>query len=432
MAVVEVVAPVKKNRIMASNMDGKEEEEEEAEEDRCPIFLDFLGTSRRCGGETPPPPATLLSGGNCSAAAASASISLGIASNAQRGLVSATSDLDSERQGVKGSEVFHFHGRKSATPGPEVGNNTLSGRKRSSSESVYSGLMDRGFPVQPNSLESARMIKMFGKEVISEHWGKSHVDDDVMLSMPRPPKVTSRMSSHPPLSNQYDSPISNPELSFSTMHPPRFSQAGSYFDMIPSSSYMCKDTSAVATSVSQSVTDEGSRTSIKTGATSIGNPVAMACERYSIGFLPVSKATQALKSEPSNVVRQSTTASVGRQMTIFYSGQAHVFDNVHPNKADVIMALAGSNSGSWSTTYSPISRERAIANKAKMRTQEEMQMDKSPLSLHEDIVHGLKQIAEIPLATGISGDQHTGTKVGNARPITTEATKPIVEDKRDA
>ena len=25
-------------------------------------------------------------------------------------------------------------------------------------------------------------------------------------------------------------------------------------------------------------------------------------------------------------------ASAGRQMTIFYGGQAHVFDDVHPNK----------------------------------------------------------------------------------------------------
>lgn len=65
-----------------------------------------------------------------------------------------------------------------------------------------------------------------------------------------------------------------------------------------------------------------------------------------------------------------------KQMTIFYGGQAHVFDDVHPNKvillslclntfifklymnanvslqADVIMALAGSSGGSWSTDLS--------------------------------------------------------------------------------
>jgi len=40
-------------------------------------------------------------------------------------------------------------------------------------------------------------------------------------------------------------------------------------------------------------------------------------------------------------------------LTIFYAGQAHVFDDIHPNKADAILALAGSNGRSWSTTYSP-------------------------------------------------------------------------------
>lgn len=29
---------------------------------------------------------------------------------------------------------------------------------------------------------------------------------------------------------------------------------------------------------------------------------------------------------------QRGVASTGRQMTIFYGGQAHVFDDVHPNK----------------------------------------------------------------------------------------------------
>ncbi|KAK6119486.1 hypothetical protein DH2020_046772 [Rehmannia glutinosa] len=62
--------------------------------------------------------------------------------------------------------------------------------------------------------------------------------------------------------------------------------------------------------------------------------------------------------ESSSAPSQRGTESSGRQMTIFYGGQAHVFDNVHPNKADVIMALAGSNGGSWSTTYTPNSTAR--------------------------------------------------------------------------
>lgn len=37
--------------------------------------------------------------------------------------------------------------------------------------------------------------------------------------------------------------------------------------------------------------------------------------------------------------RRSTTSSAGRQMTIFYAGQAHVFDNVQPNKVHLIFML---------------------------------------------------------------------------------------------
>ncbi|CAN7070041.1 unnamed protein product [Brassica oleracea var. botrytis] len=55
---------------------------------------------------------------------------------------------------------------------------------------------------------------------------------------------------------------------------------------------------------------------------------------------------------PSSTANRKDLTSSTKQMTIFYGGQAHVFDDVHPNKADVIMALAGSSGGSWSTDLS--------------------------------------------------------------------------------
>jgi len=62
---------------------------------------------------------------------------------------------------------------------------------------------------------------------------------------------------------------------------------------------------------------------------------------------------------PGNGVQESSipaspkcVTSASRQLTIFYAGQAHVFDDIHPTKADAILALAGSNGRSWSTTYS--------------------------------------------------------------------------------
>ncbi|XP_024515408.1 uncharacterized protein LOC9653488 [Selaginella moellendorffii] len=48
---------------------------------------------------------------------------------------------------------------------------------------------------------------------------------------------------------------------------------------------------------------------------------------------------------------KTSTTSATRQLTIFYGGHAHVFDDVSPEKADAIMQMAGSNGRSWSTTY---------------------------------------------------------------------------------
>ncbi|RZR72135.1 hypothetical protein BHM03_00010524 [Ensete ventricosum] len=59
---------------------------------------------------------------------------------------------------MRSSEVFHFHGRKNAISDSE-GGNTLPGRKRSHPESVYSGFIDRAFPLSSVSLESPCLIK---------------------------------------------------------------------------------------------------------------------------------------------------------------------------------------------------------------------------------------------------------------------------------
>lgn len=90
--------------------------------------------------------------------------------------------------------------------------------------------------------------------------------------------------------------------------------------------------------VAQTAADEGSRTGMKgpriMSSFTMPNPSKVEC------FTPSSTGN-----------RKELTSST-KQMTIFYGGQAHVFDDVHPNKADVIMALAGSSGGSWSTDLS--------------------------------------------------------------------------------
>ncbi|CAL9201313.1 unnamed protein product [Musa hybrid cultivar] len=381
--------------------------DDQQQQHQNPFFLDFLGMGMSCGGQTPAPDSRSMAG-HAEPDAASPSASwqtLGVSSAGQHGIVSATSLLGSERRGMRSSEVFHFHGRKNAISDPE-GGNTLPGRKRSHPESVYSGLIDRAFPLSSGSAESPCLIKMFGKEIVSERPDKAR-DDEIMLSMHRPPRPTSLVL-HPPLSSRPDSLSSKLEQSLSRS-PGRLLHASCFSKATISSSYVNKDASAVATVISQSSIDDGSRTNIKaSGVASISNPVSMVCEKISTEFLPRPKASHATESETSNAERRSKAASPGRQMTIFYSGQAHVFDSVHPNKADVILALAGSNGVSWSTTYHSRSSDQSIVNEAK--TLEEARTSNLPISVQGDMSH---QIAEIPPPSDHSAIRSGGKDVGD-------------------
>ncbi|KAG7622628.1 Tify domain [Arabidopsis suecica] len=99
-----------------------------------------------------------------------------------------------------------------------------------------------------------------------------------------------------------------------------------------------KDENVGPSVIAQTAADEGSRTGMK-------GPGIL-----SSFTMPNSSKLESFA--PSNTGNRKDLASSTKQMTIFYGGQAHVFDDVHPNKADVIMALAGSSGGSWSTGLS--------------------------------------------------------------------------------
>ncbi|ESQ53908.1 hypothetical protein EUTSA_v10025562mg [Eutrema salsugineum] len=105
------------------------------------------------------------------------------------------------------------------------------------------------------------------------------------------------------------------------------------------SSSRFKDENVGPSGIAQTAADEGSRTGMKgpggiLSSFTMPNPSKLEC------------------FAPSSTGNGKDLSSSTKQMTIFYGGQAHVFDDVHPNKADVIMALAGSSGGSWSTALS--------------------------------------------------------------------------------
>ncbi|KAK8473084.1 hypothetical protein PHAVU_001G055100 [Phaseolus vulgaris] len=136
-------------------------------------------------------------------------------------------------------------------------------------------------------------------------------------------------------------------------HPPHVGQLAPLMDQITSNKK--SDTSAGPSFISQLAADEGSRTGIKgPGLLSSMNTINAVTDKTSsiLGGSRPKPVTDIVDPESSTILNQGGSSSASCQMTIFYGGQAHVFDDVQPNKADVIMALAGSNGGSWTTTFS--------------------------------------------------------------------------------
>nr|CAD1823580.1 unnamed protein product [Ananas comosus var. bracteatus] len=323
-----------------------------------------------------------------------------------------------ERHGGNNSEVFHFHGRKTALPGVEVCK-TFSGRKRNNSDSAYTSLIkDRMLPLGSDSLESSRIHKAFGKEFVGEQSRRSCVDE-ITFSM-QPPQRPSSLILSPNFRCDRSVPMSSGKL---IHYPSRFGQNRACGDKV-SSPYTYRDANSMgATIVSQPAADEGSRTGIKgSGVLKITDPGSQAGDRSITMLLPSSttlKIAKTLQPESSNSPSHHLKTSGGRQMTIFYAGQAHVFDNVHPNKADVIMALAGSSGSSWSTTYALGSEARPSAGEAKVPGGEvEVQANSLLPSTHGHLEPACIQVPPTP-----------GVLHGSMPPI--PASEPNKESKTD-
>ncbi|KAB2079546.1 hypothetical protein ERO13_A05G010100v2 [Gossypium hirsutum] len=293
------------------------------------MFHDFLGMKPSNSSVVLAPKAT---DARFSEASPSPSASVAASSGgggAGRGPISSTSDLGSERQVGNHLEGIPYYGPRSEISGPDI-NNSLAGSKRSFSDSAFMG---------HESLESLHLMKMLRNGAGGERPRRSN-EDEIFLGMKS----------------------MRPSSTSVILQPP----AGSRLEV---SSNRFKDTTVGPSVISQAAADEGSRTGIKgPGILSSINASGVPTEKGSSAIVPSGgrPKTGAHNSDPEPLVppsRQGLT-SASRQMTIFYGGQAHVFDDVHPNKADVIMALAGSNGGSWSTTYSPKSAVRTGENYA--------------------------------------------------------------------
>ncbi|KAI4379763.1 hypothetical protein MLD38_006017 [Melastoma candidum] len=309
------------------------------------MFHDFLG-ARNC------PSDAAASDARTSDSSPAPSLSAG----ARGRPISSASDPASERQaGSRYEEVPPFVPRGDA----EI-DRRLVGRKRSSSDSGFPSLgRDKVAQIgSDHPHEDSHLMKVIQNGEL-EKLRRSN-DEYAFAGMQRLQQGSGSLvlrsgnnSRNDATFSKWDRPISM-NMGSAVQFPSRIQNSPMASQALPN---RFRDVQIGASPITaQAAADEGSRTGIKGPSILSSIKSGVGPEKSSQGLGP--SANRALigslaEPESSNIPSQNGMRSESRQMTIFYGGQAHVFDDVHPNKAEVIMALAGSNGGSWSTIYSP-------------------------------------------------------------------------------
>ncbi|XP_047341473.1 protein TIFY 8 isoform X2 [Impatiens glandulifera] len=291
------------------------------------IFHDFLG--RKCASDASPSPAkaavvVVSTGGDGRFTDASPSASL---SAGGRGLVSVTS----EGQVSNHFEGVPFYGLRSDPLGHDISKRFVR-NKRSNSDSGFITSSGDGFQQRGglDSVDSSHLIKMLRRTGGGGEWPRQTLDEPFFSGMhhhhhPWRSAGPSVVLQAPPLAGNRSLNIGH--------HPHVMGQI---------TSLGCQP------SVISTTPDEGSRTGIKGSQFLL---MGVGASKQLQHKSNTSEPEAANSSVPTtSTSQQQHQHPVSGQMTIFYGGEAHVFDDVHPHKADIIMALAGSNGGSWSTT----------------------------------------------------------------------------------
>ncbi|GFP80325.1 protein tify 8 [Phtheirospermum japonicum] len=252
---------------------------------------------------------------------------------------SSTSDLGSERNVGNHLEGIPYYGSRGDITGPET-SNRFTGYKRSNSDSFMMSSRDK-FPHGPaaDSQDSPLLTKLL-RYSGGERPRRAPRDEETSFG---------GMHQMRPVSGSFGRTDANNPSKWDRVlqYPPRSGQVVPFGYQAPSNRFKEANVNVGPPLISQTAADEGSRTGIKgSGVLSSINAAAAISGRQPAGVLIRSgkqkSGVSISEPESSTMPSQRGAESGGRQMTIFYGGQAHVFDNVHPNKADVIMALAGS------------------------------------------------------------------------------------------
>ncbi|GLJ43268.1 hypothetical protein SUGI_0898360 [Cryptomeria japonica] len=272
------------------------------------------------------------------------------------------SSRDSERLLVdKSRSGILSHGNKSAFRRPETDSKSA-GKKRDSPPSTSANTIEQ-HTIQmtvdrTETTRSPKMAKFESKEDRVPNL-KQHNVDDFHLAMQPPKPALSCPSLLQPSSSKPDVTVSKRWETSSLYGPSRLGRLGGYDEKI---SCTPAADNATVPSFAQPAADEGSRTGLQGSgiANLVSNgPWTNTCKSTGAPGLSGSRSKPWSKSAGSDSVlppSRQIGASASSQLTIFYGGQAHVFDDVSPEKADAIIGLAGSSGRSWSTTYSSQTR----------------------------------------------------------------------------
>ncbi|XP_057854259.2 protein TIFY 8 isoform X3 [Cryptomeria japonica] len=216
------------------------------------------------------------------------------------------------------------------------------GKKRDSSTSNSNHLLQDRLQISVDALENSRGSKI---SRLDEKRGRLFdvptALDDFHMPM-QPPKQTSNCSTllqssmHKPdfmAVNKLERPVSLNMAAYGHSH---LRQCGGFPDMNYSSA--SGDITSMPSSLSRPAADEGSRTGLQiSNLGSLINNVPSSTPDRSTGMPGISVgrtkfSSQSAGSEPGIPKSHQIAASASRQLTVFYGGQAHVFDDVPPVK----------------------------------------------------------------------------------------------------
>ncbi|CAK9220890.1 unnamed protein product [Sphagnum troendelagicum] len=320
----------------------------------------------------------------------------------------------------------------SSDPGSEFDHRKASSNNKRDYASTRESLQER-LQMSVEAIENSRLSPPQKQK--SQKYGEvvpSSIVDDLRLSM-QPPRLSSAVNppwlqqpSKPEFANRNgsikrDAPRLLPSNNNSGLQmPPRISHLGACAEKeerAAAAAAVSRENTQTSPPIMQPAADEGSRTGIK-GSPLIGlinnNNSATPVHAGSSGGPPP------LPRGPTNCTPSGGSDSLlpsilkgppraSRHLTIFYGGQAHVFDDVPSDKVEAILAMAGSHGKSWSTIYAPRSAA-SVPDSASEASLSTLEKEKSVHSRGGSVTGG----RSLPLSRDLQTLQQYGfVNVGN-------------------